>query len=1372
MKGKFGTKTIVIIALTVVLLAIGITGTVLFLKDSGEASAMEETNKLPVTGLNNNQQTEENQEVANQNQTSEVTQTNTQPAQSNTNAITQNGTNTGTNITTPTQSTREITQEPETSTVEREKVIAESTELNWNKFNLPAEDYTEKDINYNNLKYKVEYYFDEELDEELTETVLKNKKGQIIDTYNDKVKQGYGLEKTENLPLTISEIEENNVIKVYYAKQRFSVEKTATIYKAEANKEKVNARSIIEEAELGDIIHYVVTVTNTGKVDIKGIQVTDTMKSDTVFVDVNVGETKTAFEYDYEVTQKDMDAQKPIYNKATAKIDDNNVQEVEKETEVAEADNSIEVIKTSELVKAEGNELKGKAQVKDKIDYAVKVKNIGNVTLEKIIINDSMLGITNQEKVVNLKPEEETIIELGSYEVKPADVDKQEKIYNTVTVNTTEGTDKGTDIIDTFKYVVNYYKDSITEANFIEKEEETAKFGSTVTADVTIHIPEGYKFVGTAPSTEITTGENIINVVYVKDSFGYRVNYYKDSIAEANFIEKEEGTAEFGSTVTADVTIHIPDGYKFEGTAPSIEITTGENVINVVYVKRTDLSYLVRYYYNGQEIVDNREEVPNQTFGAVITAEQITQKATYNNETYELKEYTTEQEDKKLPLIIQTNTALNVINVYYVKPIIEVNKTSKAYKANNGAEIVGTNVHEKDEIEYKITINNRGLGDTENITITDSIDLTKLEIKKIIIDNNEQQIPQNGIVTWSGKVPAASQQTIVIRVSVKTLPKDSNGVTINKNKVYLNGNTQNPIEDPNEYTVLKANINTEKSSKAYTSSNVEIQKTEPKTKLHVGDLIEYTIKVWNTGNEGTTVTIKDEAPEGTIYKEGDLTKEIYVPANTEYKDAKTMTFKVEVTQDGLGKTIKNIATVEETNGDKKEPKDPTEYVVIGYSDIVVTKTIEDKYKTVKYGDNIEYVITAENKGEEAGNVIIKDEDLQANVNNGNLVVKSITAPGKSITTSQLATGVEFNVLPDSKVQIRVVATAKAPIGSIISNRVKYVPDGKDEKITPAVETKVETEVTATNLVGQKTNIVILYDRSASMWEGGKDDKAKKATCDFIDSVFNKEGAVGNTTISVIGFTDEMGDPEVGIVKFGNNLSTATTISEKEQLKKAIKGLSSDGDYTYIKPGLDIAKQLIPTLPNYSTANNMIVIMTDGKFYDVELDREYSYSEPSGIEGEAVPSRDALKRMGVKIYAVGFGLSYLSSDYNAEEEQEAKDILRFFADKSYTAETQNELLNSYKNILLEASVSNMLSSDGKININLGDKIKNIKIYKNGAQLNATFKVNYSGNNATVTTTATQYKEIAGDITIKNNVLTWDLSGTLYKDWNSIKITYEY
>ena len=108
------------------------------------------------------------------------------------------------------------------------------------------------------------------------------------------MKAGYGLERTENLPLTVSEVEENNVIKVFYAKQEFKIEKVATLYKLENNKEEVKTRSaIIEKAEKGDKIHYLVTVTNTGKVDINGIRVSDTMQQSDAIVDVKVGETKT-----------------------------------------------------------------------------------------------------------------------------------------------------------------------------------------------------------------------------------------------------------------------------------------------------------------------------------------------------------------------------------------------------------------------------------------------------------------------------------------------------------------------------------------------------------------------------------------------------------------------------------------------------------------------------------------------------------------------------------------------------------------------------------------------------------------------------------------------------------------------------------------------------------------------------------------------------------------------------------------------------------------------------------------------------------------------------------------------------------------------
>ena len=81
--------------------------------------------------------------------------------------------------------------------------------------------YTEEDqfvTYYYNLKdfeYRVEYYYNDVLDEIKTE-VLSAKWGTTVDNYPDKIADGYNFDRVENLPLTISEVVENNVIKVYY----------------------------------------------------------------------------------------------------------------------------------------------------------------------------------------------------------------------------------------------------------------------------------------------------------------------------------------------------------------------------------------------------------------------------------------------------------------------------------------------------------------------------------------------------------------------------------------------------------------------------------------------------------------------------------------------------------------------------------------------------------------------------------------------------------------------------------------------------------------------------------------------------------------------------------------------------------------------------------------------------------------------------------------------------------------------------------------------------------------------------------------------------------------------------------------------------
>ena len=67
----------------------------------------------------------------------------------------------------------------------------------------------------NDIKYRIEYYYDNKIDETLTKE-LEGTYLEQISEYTEKVKEGYVFAKVENVPLTLTTDEASNVIKVYY----------------------------------------------------------------------------------------------------------------------------------------------------------------------------------------------------------------------------------------------------------------------------------------------------------------------------------------------------------------------------------------------------------------------------------------------------------------------------------------------------------------------------------------------------------------------------------------------------------------------------------------------------------------------------------------------------------------------------------------------------------------------------------------------------------------------------------------------------------------------------------------------------------------------------------------------------------------------------------------------------------------------------------------------------------------------------------------------------------------------------------------------------------------------------------------------------
>ena len=268
---------------------------------------------------------------------------------------------------------------------------------------------------------------------------------------------------------------------------------------------------------------------------------------------------------------------------------------------------------------------------------------------------------------------------------------------------------------NTYPYEIRYYKDEITNVNdattYLGNVEGQAAHNANINVSLTKYIPEGYVSLATNPTslTVDKTKENIVNVLYVKRSdLSYTVRYYKDSVSENNKLGNDVvvGNQTFGSQVEAseiNVNKEKPTGYQ-DGvieTEMPITITTGENVINVVYSKDT-FSYTVKYFYEKVGYTTEEERfVENEELRSSY-------EALYGDEitTYEAQNKTGFSFYKVNPikLVVSENEQANVINVYYVRN--NYNFTIKhLYENLNGEYTENEDYRIEDETSFGSSIN-------------------------------------------------------------------------------------------------------------------------------------------------------------------------------------------------------------------------------------------------------------------------------------------------------------------------------------------------------------------------------------------------------------------------------------------------------------------------------------------------------------------------------------------------------------------------------------------------------------------------------------------------------------------------------------------
>lgn len=471
-------------------------------------------------------------------------------------------------------------------------------------------------------------------------------------------------------------------------------------------------KTIVSEPEdgkafkLGETVTFKVVVKNTGSVTLTNITIEDDLpeavtSDNTVIESLAYNESKTLIYY-YTIQEPELSC--PCFtNVATAIGTDSTnpgkevIAEGESERIVLEeryAD--FEVEKTSNI------DENAKVSVGDTIVYTIKLTNKGNVTLNNIMVNDSMFGkkttvVNKSDKyfakhrgvvVKSLAPREENAIEITySHVVKADDIEScrrsESVVYNKVVVNCDNPLNPNSPFVKEDEnrvnannkcgYTIEYYFDNEKKPSTV-KVMPKVRIGSIIRAVPTPAI-DGYILdsskgingvIGTPLKITADERNNVIKVYYVKAKYSYTINYYKDSISNENFITKIEGTESFGQTITANTKYEVPVGYRFKGTAPSIVINKNDNVINVVYVKdccqNKTISYTVEYYLNGvidnsKTVVDSKKVWVNET-NTTLTVDQskINTKDAFENAVFE------KTNPESIPTVVNNG---DVIRVYY-----------------------------------------------------------------------------------------------------------------------------------------------------------------------------------------------------------------------------------------------------------------------------------------------------------------------------------------------------------------------------------------------------------------------------------------------------------------------------------------------------------------------------------------------------------------------------------------------------------------------------------------------------------------------------------------------------------------------------------
>ena len=261
-------------------------------------------------------------------------------------------------------------------------------------------------------------------------------------------------------------------------------------------------------------------------------------------------------------------------------------------------------------------------------------------------------------------------LEVGTYEVTEIEAPEGYKLpeNSTTEITITKAIPETINITnekETGTVTVHHYIEGTTEkvpvadGGTADDEIKTGSIGDIYATKAREDLSEGYELVSEPINASgIITEEPIVVTYYYRlKKYPYTVNYLEKETDNVLKEPKQGEELTYGSTVTSSDEVIDIDGYNYDSVdKETLTITTNENVINIYYTKRTDLSYTVNYLEKDTNNVLHEQKVQDEMrFESVVNS---------SDEVIDIYGYNYDSVDKDTLTI---TTGENVINIYYTK---------------------------------------------------------------------------------------------------------------------------------------------------------------------------------------------------------------------------------------------------------------------------------------------------------------------------------------------------------------------------------------------------------------------------------------------------------------------------------------------------------------------------------------------------------------------------------------------------------------------------------------------------------------------------------------------------------------------------------